>query len=160
MKYSVLLDTSFLIRLLNDEDALHGNARGYFKYFLENNYILKISTISIAEYCVVVNITDLPLRNLQIVPFNLDHATHTGKFAKIIFEENKVAKEKLQPRAIIPNDSKLFAQADLDESVTHFVTSDERSRSTFSKLKNQTTVKFEILTIQNPYHEVFGLLDL
>jgi predicted nucleic acid-binding protein len=160
MKHSVLLDTSFFIRLLNDDDPLHRNARGYFKYFLENNYSLKISTISIAEYCVLGDITDLPLRNLQILPFNLDHATKTGRFAKIIFEENKVASEKLQPRAIIPNDSKLFAQADLDESITHFVTSDERSRNTFSKLRNQTIVKFEILTIQNPYNEVFGVLDL
>ena len=32
---SVLLDTSFFIRLLNSEDPLHENAKGYYKYFLE-----------------------------------------------------------------------------------------------------------------------------
>lgn len=31
MKHSVLLDTSFFIRLLNDEDPLHSNALGYFQ---------------------------------------------------------------------------------------------------------------------------------
>ncbi len=49
--HSVLLDTSFFIRLLNDEDALHKNAKDYFKSFLESDIILKVSTISIAEYC-------------------------------------------------------------------------------------------------------------
>ncbi len=49
MKHSVMLDTSFFIRLLNDEDVLHSNAVGYFKYFLENEINLKVSTISIAE---------------------------------------------------------------------------------------------------------------
>jgi len=56
MKHSVLLDTSFFIRLLNDEDPLHKNAVGYFKYFLENDIVLKVSTISIAEYCVLGNL--------------------------------------------------------------------------------------------------------
>ena len=34
-KYSVILDTSFMIRLLNESDFLHPNAKGYFKYFLK-----------------------------------------------------------------------------------------------------------------------------
>ena len=58
MKHSVLLDTSFFIRLLNDEDSLHKNAVGYFKYFLENEVTLKISTISVAEYCVLGKLED------------------------------------------------------------------------------------------------------
>ncbi len=110
MKHSVLLDTSFFIRLLNDEDPLHSNAVSYFKYFLENEIALKISTISIAEYCVLGKLEDLPLKNVQIVPFNLKDAEKTGEFAEIIFKQNKINVEKLLPRAIIPNDSKLFAQ--------------------------------------------------
>ena len=62
MRHSVLLDTSFFIRLLNDEDPLHKNAVGYYKYFLENETALKISTISIAEYCTMGKLEDLPLR--------------------------------------------------------------------------------------------------
>jgi len=161
MKHSsVLLDTSFFIRLLNDEDPLHPNALGYYKYYLENEVILKISTISIAEYCVRGNLDDLPLKDLQIVPFNLNHAVRTGDFAKVIFTENKTAPEKLTPRAIIPNDSKLFAQADLDKSITHFVTSDNRSTKTLNALKTEIIPKFEIIDIQNPYHQIFGILDL
>jgi predicted nucleic acid-binding protein len=160
MKHSVLLDTSFFIRLLNDEDPLHSNAVGYFKYFLENEISLKISTISIAEYCVLGKLEDLPLKNVQIIPFNLKDAEKTGAFANILFAANKISQEKLLPRPIIPNDSKLFAQADLDKTVTHFVTSDIRSTKTFSTLKKETNPKFEIINIEVPFTETFGILDL
>lgn len=160
MKRSILLDTSFFIRLLNDKDSLHSNAVGYFKYFLENEIILKISTISIAEYCVLGKLEDLPLKNVQIIPFNLKDAEKTGEFARIIFTENKVNKEKLAPRAIIPNDSKLFAQADLDKTITHFVTSDVRSKKTLILLKKVTNPRFDIICIDIPFSETFGILDL
>lgn len=160
MKHSVLLDTSFFVRLLNDEDVLHSNAKGYFRYFLENEIVLKVSTISIAEYCVKGKVDELPLRNIQIIPFNLDQAKRTGEFAEAIFEENKISKDKLSPRAIIPNDSKLFAQADIDKSITHFVTSDSRSKNTFSALRRHISPKFEIIDISRPYNETFGILDL
>jgi hypothetical protein len=149
-----------LIRLLNDEDPLHKNAVGYFRYFLENDIILKVSTITIAEYCVLGNLEDLPLKNIQIVPFNLKEAEKTGQFANIVFTENKVSEEKLTPRAIIPNDSKLFAQADLDKSITHFVTSDIRSKNTLALLKKGTNPKFEIISLDIPFNETFGMLDL
>ena len=44
----VLLDTSFFIRLLNRVDPLHENAIGYYRYFLEHDFVIKISTIC---YC-------------------------------------------------------------------------------------------------------------
>lgn len=160
MKRSVLLDTSFFIRLLNDEDPLHLNAVGYFKYFLENEIALKVSTISIAEYCVLGALEDLPLKNIQILPFNLKDAEKTGEFAKIIFSENIINEEKLSPRAIIPNDSKLFAQSDLDKTITHFLTSDVRSKNTLALLKRRTNPKFELISIDVPYTETFGVLDL
>ncbi|MDD3637871.1 MAG: hypothetical protein PHN50_09795 [Bacteroidales bacterium] len=160
MKHSVLLDTSFFIRLLNDEDELHENALSYYKYFLENDIVLKVSTISIAEYCVLGKLGDLPLKDIQIVPFNLNHAEKTGEFAQVIFTHNRTASDKLLPRAIIPNDSKLFSQADLDKSVTHFVTSDERSLNTLKALRTGISPKFEIINIRNPYNQTFGILDL
>ncbi len=160
MKHSILVDTSFFIRLLNVEDRLHKNAVAYYKYFLENEYVLKVSTISIAEYCVKGKLLELPLRNIQIIPFNLDHAQRTGEFAKIIFRENNISQEKLMSRAIIPNDSKLFSQADLDQTITYSVTSDIRSKKTYSKLCVELMPKFKIIDIEKPYDETFGILDL
>ena len=55
------------------------NALEYYKYFLREEIKMYISTISVAEYCVGGSITELPLRNLAILPFNLNHSVKTGK---------------------------------------------------------------------------------
>lgn len=160
MKHSVLLDTSFFIRLLNDRDSLHKNARDYFKYFLDQEIQTRISTISIAEYCIKGYIKDLPLRNLQIVPFNLDHALRTGEFASVIFKQKINSEIEIKPRHIIHNDAKLFAQADCDLPTSHFVTSDSSSQKIYSLLCREFKPRFQILDITTPYNEAFGVLDL
>lgn len=158
MHKAVLLDTSFFIRFLNDSDPLFKNADGYFRYFLQKEITMMISTISIAEYCVGGDVHELPLRNLQIVPFNLDHSKRTGEFAKIVFQ-NK-GKLKLKERNIIPNDTKLFAQADCEKSVEFYLSSDTESQKIYNLLKQETSPKFQFIDLNTPYNETFGLLDL
>jgi predicted nucleic acid-binding protein len=160
LEKSVLLDTSFFIRLLNDEEALHPNALAYFKYLLKHQFILKISTISIAEYCVRGQMSDLPLKNLQVLPFNVDHAVRAGEFANTVFLEKNIQLETLQPRAIIPNDSKLMAQADVENSLQYYITSDARSEKIFKILKQKLKLNFEFVDIAIPHNQTFGLLGL
>ena len=90
----------------------------------------------------------------------MNHAEKAGEFARIIFSGNKVSLDKLSPRAIIPNDSKPFAQCDLDRTITHFVTSDVRSKNTLAMLKQGTNPKFDIINIEVSCTETFGILDL
>lgn len=158
MPKSVLLDTSFFLRFLNDEDPLFNKADQYFRYFIDNDFNLMISTISIAEYCVGGDIHELPLRNLQIVPFNLEHAKRTGDFARIIFQ-NK-AKLKLKERNIIPNDTKLFAQADTEIAVDYYLSSDTESMKIYQLLKQVSNPRFQFIDLNTPYHQTFGVLDL
>lgn len=155
---AVLLDTSFFLRFLNDNDPLFKNADGYFRYFLQKEITMMISTISIAEYCVGGDVHELPLRNLQIVPFNLDHSKRTGEFAKIVFQ-NK-GKLKLKERNIIPNDTKLFAQADCEKAVEFYLSSDTESNKIYNLLRQVTTPKFQFIDLNTPHNETFGLLDL
>jgi len=155
---AVLLDTSFFLRFLNDNDPLFKNADGYFRYFLKEEIAMMVSTISIAEYCVGGDVHELPLRNLQIVPFNLDHSKRTGEFAKIVFQ-NK-GKLKLNERNIIPNDTKLFAQADCEKSVEFYISSDAESLKIYNLLKQETNPKFQFIDLNIPYHQTFGILDL
>lgn len=155
---AVLLDTSFFLRFLNDNDPLFKNADGYFRYFLQKEITMMISTISIAEYCVGGDVHELPLRNLQIVPFNLDHSKRTGEFAKIVFQ-NKV-KLKLKERNIIPDDTKLFAQADCEKAVEFYLSSDTESNKIYNLLRQETTPKFQFIDLNTPHNETFGLLDL
>ncbi|HBI80434.1 MAG TPA: hypothetical protein DDY04_00415 [Bacteroidales bacterium] len=155
---AVLLDTSFFLRFLNDSDPLFKNADGYFRYFLKNEIAMMVSTISIAEYCVGGDVHELPLRNLQILPFNFDHSKRTGEFAKIVFQ-NK-GKLKLKERNIIPNDTKLFAQADCEKSVEFYISSDTESLKIYNLLKQETNPKFQFIDLNIPHHQTFGILDL
>jgi len=155
---AVLLDTSFFLRFLNDNDPLFKNADGYFRYFIQQEITMMISTISIAEYCVGGDVHELPLKNLQIVPFNLDHSKRTGEFAKIVFQ-NK-GKLKLKERNIIPNDTKLFAQADCEKSVEFYLSSDSESLKIYMLLKEETNPKFHFIDLNTPHNETFGILNL
>lgn len=157
---AVLLDTSFFIRFLNDSDPLFKNADGYFRYFLQKEITMMISTISIAEYCVGGDVHELPLRNLQIVPFNLDHSKRTGKFAKIAFNAKRNGKIDIANRNIIPNDTKLFAQADCEKAIEFYLSSDSESLKIYNLLRQETAPKFQFIDLNTPYNETFGLLDL
>ncbi len=157
MHKSVLLDTSFFLRFLNENSPLFKNAVGYFKYFLDNEITMYVSTISISEYCVGGDVHELPLRNLQILSFNLDHAKRTGEFAKIVFQHKE--KLKLNERNIIPNDTKLFAQADHNNSIDFYLSSDTESLKIYKLLKQETNPKFQFLDLNTHHTQVFGLLD-
>jgi hypothetical protein len=153
---AVLLDTSFFLRFLNDNDPLFKNADGYFRYFLQKEITMLISTISIAEYCVGGDVHELPLKNLQIVPFNLDHARRTGEFAKIIFQHKN--KLQLKERNIIPNDTKLFAQADIEKAIEFYLSSDTESFKIYKLLKGYTTPKFQFIDLNISHSQTFGIL--
>ncbi len=154
----ILLDTSFFIRLLNEQDPLHSNTLGYYRHFLGKGWILKTSTISVAEYCVKGELDELPLRDVQLLPFNLHHAEKAGKLAAIVFQNR--ANLHLENRSIIPNDTKLFAQADTEAQITKFATSDEACLKVYNLLNSAMKINFEVINIRKPYNETFGLLDL
>jgi len=153
-----MLDTSFFLRFLNVNDPLFSNADGYYRYFLDHEIDMVISTISIAEYCVRGDINELPLRHLKIIPFNVNHAKKAGEFARIIFQLKDDI--KLTQRKIIPNDTKLFAQADVESNVQYYLTTDQESYKIFTLLKNNSTPRFLFIDMKIPFSETFGILDL
>lgn len=154
----VLLDTSFFIRLLKADDRLHQNAVDYFRYFLENNFTLKVSTIAISEFCVKGSVDMLPLSNLQILPFNYDHAVNAGKLGEIAFRRKAEMGAMITPRTVVPNDTKMFAQADLEEDITHYVSADSEAVKVFSLINGEYKMKFSYIDISIPYRETFGVL--
>lgn len=160
MHKAVLLDTSFFLRFLNDEDPLFNNADGYFRYFIQREIAMVISTISIAEYCVKGNVNELPLRNLQILPFNIDHAKKTGELARYVFDNKNSL--RLSHRNIIPNDTKLFAQANQEKAIEFYLSADSESRKIYQLLvdKPENGLNFTFIDLITPHHEVFGLLNL
>jgi len=142
-------DTSFFIRLMNDTDPLHRNAREYFEFLMKNHHVLSLSTIAIAEYCVRGRIDELPLANLNVIPFESSHAERSGEFARAAFDSGIIVSE----RRIIPNDCNLFAQAQV-EGASWFLTSDERSRNLYNLIQERFGVKFRFVNIRTPIEEV------
>lgn len=157
----VLLDTSFFIRLLNEEDPLHENALGYFRYFLEHDFMIKISTIAIAEYCVRGEVSELPLKNMLIVPFNFDHAQRAGKMIAEVYAEKKKRGATITPRTVVPNDTKMFAQADVEPDINFYGTADVECKKVYDMIKaSEGKLSFEFIDITIPYNNFFGVLDL
>ena len=157
---SVLLDTGFFIRLLNKDDVLQSNAYAYFKYFLEHDFAIKISTIAIAEYCVKGKVHALPLKNMMVVPFNYDHAIRAGKMIAEVYEEKKKRGAQIAQRTIIPNDTKMFAQADV-ETIDYFATADRECKKVYDIIKEREGhLSFDFIDITIPYFQFFGVLDI
>lgn len=145
------INTSFLIRLLNENDPLNSNAKRYLRILLDSGCEVLLSTIAIAEYCVRGNIDDLPLAMMHILPFDEAHAVRAGEYARSAFDSNVVVSE----RRIIPNDCKLFAQADC-ESSRWYLTSDGRSRNLFEHLQNAIGLSPEFIDIRESVDLQFG----
>ncbi|HVW59029.1 MAG TPA: hypothetical protein VHC48_03305 [Puia sp.] len=156
---SVLLDTSFFLRFLNEEDPLFKNADGYYRYFLQQGNPLVISTVAISEYCVKGRLEELPLRNLRILPFNLPHAVRAGDFARRVFDQRSAL--HLPNRKIVPNDTKLFAQADIEQEIGFYLSSDTESKRIYDFLvSSKAEPKFIFIDLHTPHHNTFGVLDL
>ena len=153
----VMLDTSFLIRLLKKDDPLHKSAREYYQYLLEHDYILYVSTIALAEYCVKGKLSEIPFDNLRIVPFNLDHSSIAGDFASSLFEARNRGEYEPYNRLVIANDTKLFAQAARLNAV-YFVTADTKSGKAINVLAKTNQFKVIHLDIHKAVTEQFGTL--
>jgi len=100
------------------------------------------------------------MRNLRIVPFNLQHATLAGKFAKILFDAKKTGEIVVNQRNVIPNDVKIFAQANCIEDIKYFVTSDTEAAGLINRIAENNAVTFDHMSIILPHTNQFGILDL
>lgn len=155
----VFCDTGFVIRLLDRTNELHPNAVDYFRNYLNEGYMFRMSTIAIAEYCVRGQMSELPLKEILPTPFNVYHAQETGKCADILFKEKAKGVRVANARILIQNDVKMFVQAQI-EGAKCYLTADSESKTMYDILRNARKLSFEFIDIHVPYNERFGLLDM
>lgn len=158
--HGVLCDTSYFIRWAKPDEPLHPAAQAYLKNLVEGGHTLYVSTIALAEYAVRDAIANLPLRYFRVVPFNVDHAQRSGEFARAVFEARGTLPEQLSQRAVIPNDTKMFAQADVTPEITHYLTADGECEKVYQLLKAKVHPHFHFVHLSTPWHQAFGQLDL
>lgn len=136
MAKSVLLDSGFLIRLMNPDEPLHTAAMAWFRQFVEQGVQCKVSTIALAEYGVKDDLSHLPMQYLQVIPFHYNHAERAAKFMRTILRVKKERGAVIQPRAVVPNDTKMFAQASSEVDIQSFVSADSEARKVYDLLEN------------------------
>ena len=135
MAKAVLLDSGFLIRLMNPAEPLHPVAMCCFRKFVEQGVRCKVSTIALAEYGVKDDLTHLPLQYLQMLPFHYNHSARAAQFMRTILRVKRERGAVIFPRVVIPNDTKMFAQASCEDDIQSFVSADSEARKVYDLLE-------------------------
>ena len=135
MAKAVLLDSGFLIRLMNPAESLHPVAMRFFREFIEQGVQCKVSTIALAEYGVKDELAHLPMQYLQVVPFHYNHAERAAQMMRTILRAKQERGAVIQPRAVIPNDTKMFAQASCEADIESFVSADSEARKVYDLIE-------------------------
>lgn len=117
---AILLDTSYLISLADPQRRHHDTAQQYLREALRRGVPLYLSVIAVSEFHVKQAVTDLPLRNFEVLPFNIDHAMMAGQLMR------NLRREAGDERDAVKDDVKLIAQA-VCQSLTHILTEDAQS---------------------------------
>jgi len=153
---SVLLDNSFVIRLLKSADEFHNNVVEYFEYFLDQNIVLYLSTIVISEYAVVDDPDHLlELKSFQILEFDYGDAKIAGGFFASLKDDAEL--RQAEERKVIINDLKLFAQIK-NRGIDAFITKDRKALSKMISPLRGLGLDFEFIDLSIPLKDHLGRL--
>jgi len=154
---SVLLDSSFCIRLLKSDADFHQNAIDYFEYFLENRIEMYLSTIVVSEYAVGDNPDNLLSSNVfRLLEFDYADAKIAGSFFSEL-KGNDDLRESEQRKVII-NDIKLFSQIH-NRKIDAYITKDRKSLGKMIKpLGKSHNLKFIFIDLSIPLNDKLGRL--
>lgn len=127
----VSLDTSFLITFADPSRANHVVAVDYFRHCLTQRVPMWLSTVAVGEFEVRQRISDLPLQNFRIQPYNLPHAVRAATLLRALREDGGQPVEDRRP--VIINDLKILAQAE-EDGIRVVLTED---RNTLSRMADR-----------------------
>ena len=105
-------------------------AVGYPREALRRGVPLYLSAVVASEFQVKQAVTDLPLRNFEVLPFNIDHAMQAGLLMRVLKRDGD------DDRGAVKDDVKLIAQA-ICESLTHVLTEDAQTLVKYVKRLNE-----------------------
>jgi len=155
---TVLVDNSFVTRLLKSDDPFHKNVVDYYEYFLENKITMFLSTIVVSEYAVADNPDNLlSLNSFQLVEFDYVDAKISGKFFAELKDDTTLRAN--ESRTVIINDIKLFAQIH-NRGYDAFISKDRKSLfQIIEPLKESCGLNLQFIDLSTPLNERIGRLN-
>ncbi|MDA3875731.1 MAG: PIN domain-containing protein [Halothiobacillus sp.] len=145
MTVSVLLDTSFLISLVDASPSRpnHSTAAKYYRLMLEQQVPMFFSAIVAAEFAIKQPLTDLPLKNFRTIPFNIPHSIEAARLWNLLARD----RDSGDNRAVVRDDVKLMAQA-AHESIPLILTEDASTLFKYcDRLRNDGQIKVRAIKL-------------
>lgn len=141
----VSLDTSFLITFADPGRGNHAVAVDYFRHCLTQRIPIWLSAVAAGEFEVGQPVSDLPLQNFRIQPYNLPHAIRAAALFRAVREDQAPPVEDRRP--IIINDLKILAQAE-EENIPVILTEDRNTLSRLTeRLRQRGQVQVRVLLL-------------
>lgn len=146
MSASVLLDTSFLISLVNENRIHHATAAQYYRHLLQNNIPMYFSSIVAAEFGIKQAIADLPLNNFRILNFNVPHGQKAAGLWNSLGQ-----RDDGDDRAVVRDDVKLMAQAS-HEGIGFILTEDASTLHKYcERMRAAGVIQTRAITLQDGF---------
>ncbi|MBU0676473.1 MAG: hypothetical protein KJ626_00015 [Verrucomicrobia bacterium] len=149
MSRMVVVDTTFLISLVDESREAHEAAKKYYRYFLENGMAMLLPTVVVAEFCVKQPITDLPLRNFRVIPFNFEDAQKCG-YLNAHHSRKDVG---VGQRDAVKDDFKIIAQTVVQDAALLITEDGDTLGQYCSYLRERNEINFKVVNL----HEGFDV---
>jgi hypothetical protein len=108
-----------------------------------------LSTIAISEFTIKQPITDLPLRNFRVLPFNIDDAIKCGSLIPIFTRDPE------DPRAKFKDDFKIISQC-CAQKISHLISEDEATLHKYVKrLHANGQHRVDVILLKNGFDRSF-----
>ena len=141
----VSLDTSYLISFADPARPNHTAAVDYFRHCLAQRIPMWISVVAAGEFEVGQPVSDLPLQNFRIQPYNLPHAIRAASIFRALREDTAEQAEERRP--VIINDLKILEQAEEDQ-IAVILTEDANTLSRLAtRLRRRSAVSVQVLLL-------------
>lgn len=154
MTAAVLLDTSYLISLVDATRPNHQTATKYFRQMLDESLPIYFSAVVAAEFGIKQPITDLPLQKFRHLPFNIPHGQRAAQLWNALGPRNDDT-----ARAVARDDIKLVAQA-CHERIPFVLTEDASSLHKYcERLRDAGACQVRSIVLASGYDPAAFRLD-
>lgn len=146
MTAAVLLDTSFLISLVNANRPNHPVAVQYYRHMLQASVPMYFSAIVASEFGIKQAVTDLPLNNFRSLNFNVPHGQKAARLWDALGQ-----RDDGDIRAVVRDDIKLIAQAS-HENISIILTEDASTLQKYcERLRNAGQIMTRAITLSDGF---------